>query len=378
MKVAIDATIVNTTTPSGLGVYSRNLVNAMARLHPDCEVWSGEDVGYALPPAAIHRAQQGLALLGDRRYLTRPLWLNTVFPRELARVGVDVVLSTSPAGIAGWRGPHVILVHDLIPLRFPVDAPWPSRVNFRYRMPRVLRHASALLADSEATRQDIVKMIGVPAEKIHVIHAGYDRDHFHRDVDLSPLGTYGLGVGDYLLYVGNASPRKNLERLIRGYARVASRLARKLVLVGKHRPAERRTLRALARREGVDSQVVFLDYVPYRDLPALYRGAAAFVYVSLYEGFGLPPLEAMACGTPVVVADATSLPEVVGEAGILVDPRKEEAIAAGLAKVASDAGLRRALAEAGLRRARHFSWEASARRSLSVLHAVVAGETHGL
>jgi glycosyltransferase involved in cell wall biosynthesis len=180
--------------------------------------------------------------------------------------------------------------------------------------------------------------------------------------------TYGI-EGDYILSVGAIQPRKNLSRLVEAYSRL--RRARpevklpQLVLVGKCAWLYTETLRTIKELE-VSSSVILTGYAPEADLPALYSGALCFVYPSYFEGFGLPPLEAMKCGTPVIVGDKTSLPEVVGDAGMLVDPFDVDSMAAAIQRVISDSNLRAQLRVKGLERANLFDWQETARQTLSV------------
>jgi glycosyltransferase involved in cell wall biosynthesis len=187
---------------------------------------------------------------------------------------------------------------------------------------------------------------------------------------------YGIS-GDYILAVGSIQPRKNLARLIEAYAdlrrqRPHDKLPR-LVLVGKRAWLYEETLRAVAAC-GIAAQTIFTGYVPESDLPALYTGALCFVYPSYFEGFGLPPLEAMSCGTPVITGDRTSLPEVVGDAGLLVNPFDTQALAQALARLIDDESLRATLGDRGLRRAAQFNWRDNARQTLAVYEQVTGGK----
>jgi glycosyltransferase involved in cell wall biosynthesis len=215
----------------------------------------------------------------------------------------------------------------------------------------------------------VLRFYDVPPEKVHVVLSGYDSDRFVPRPDSAPPPE-----GEpYLLYVGNVMPHKNLLRLVEAFALVARELPIRLVLRGWGRPRHVQALRDRLGALGIESRVDWQPYAPDDELLALYRGARAVVLPSLHEGFGLTVLEAMACGTPVVASGVSSIPEVVGDAGILVDPLQPTSIADGLCRIFTDDGLCKELRERGLERARRFSWEATARAvQQAVAHAIAA------
>ena len=221
----------------------------------------------------------------------------------------------------------------------------------------------------EASRRDIIRHYRLPAAKVVASPLGVE-DAFRPVVDpaiLAAVRERNRLPDRYILAVGNLQPRKNLRRLIEAVAalRATRRDDCRLVLVGQ--PAWRHgELDAVAAAHGLRDAIVATGYVPAEDLPALYSAAEVFAYPSLYEGFGLPPLEALACGTPVVTANTSSLPEVVGDAGLLIDPLDTGAIAAALARLLDDVALRERLRQAGFARAAAYSWRETARRTLQV------------
>jgi glycosyltransferase involved in cell wall biosynthesis len=265
--------------------------------------------------------------------------------------------------------PHVVTVHDLTPLAVPGDAPGSVRLNYRYRLGRILERADAIIADSEWTRHDIWRFYRIAAEKIQVIPLGYDRTLFRPQEDLSVLEAYGLENKPYLLAVGSDKPRKNLFRLARSFGMMQDK-THFLALAGLHGVDAKKRIMEEAKSFGVEARIVFLDYVREIDLPVLYSGATLFCYPSLYEGFGLPVLEAMACGTPVVAANATSIPEVAGAAAILVDPLRCEDIAAAMDSIIQNNQLRNSLRSAGLVRVNHFNWERTAVETFNLLESI--------
>ncbi len=267
--------------------------------------------------------------------------------------------------------PVVVSIHDLSFEHLPETFKRRSRAQLRFTVRRSARSAAHILALSEFAREDIIATYGVNPDKVSVVPLAAPA-HFGPVSDEKELQrvrqTYGI-EGDYILTVGSIQPRKNLRRLLEAYSvlrgtRPEVKLP-KLLLVGKCAWLYDETLRAIEQLE-VSNLVILTGYVPEADLPALYSGARCFVYPSYFEGFGLPPLEAMQCGTPVIVGNRTSLPEVVGDAAVLVDPFSVEAIAAAIEKVIRDSDLCRTLRVKGLERARLFEWRETARQTLAV------------
>ncbi|HEX8706925.1 MAG TPA: glycosyltransferase family 1 protein [Pyrinomonadaceae bacterium] len=288
--------------------------------------------------------------------------------RELRRRPVDVlhVQYTAPP-LAPC--PVVATIHDLSFEHLPQTFKRRSRMQLRLTVRRTARGAAEVLAPSDYSRRDLIETYGLRPERVHLTPLAAPAG-FAPVTDERELGRvrelYKIN-GDYILAVGSIQPRKNLARLIAAYsglrrARPQANLP-KLVLVGKRAWLYGETLRAV-EAEGIGGLTIFTGYVPQEDLPALYTGALCFVYPSYFEGFGLPPLEAMQCGAAVITGNRTSLPEVVGDAGLLVDPFDERALQSAMASLMDDAGLRASLRSRGLERARLFSWRETARLTL--------------
>ena len=277
----------------------------------------------------------------------------------------------------------VVTVHDLGYHYFPEAHTLSQNVYLRWSTHYNALTATRVLADSEATRQDLLKLYGIPGEKIVVVYPGRDEGiaPVAEEAALSTIRTrYGLNDA-YLLYVGTLHPRKNLVRLTQAFAALLRLLASavpsqasglQLVLAGQRGWLHDEIWNQI-KRLGLQDRVILTGYVPDADLPGLLSGALAFVFPSLYEGFGLPVLEAMACATPVVCSNVSSLPEVVGEAALQVDPLDVEAWTGALYRIVTDAGLRRALIEQGSMQMRHFSWRRCAEEALRVLEDAAGG-----
>lgn len=270
--------------------------------------------------------------------------------------------------------PIVVTVHDVIYKRFPAFFSVRDRILFATLLPLTLRRASAIITDSESSRKDVTDFYPSTTGKVYVVPLA--ASSIFRPVE-SPnerqkvCARYGIG-SQFILAVGNLQPRKNLTRLVEAFRRLLAKgvTGRQLVLVGKDTFRSSR-FRAEAGDLIQSDKLVLTAYVPNEDLPALYSAAAVFVYPSIYEGFGLPPLEAMACGTPVVCSNTSSLPEVVGDAAITVDPADVGELACAIRRVLIDGALRTRLREAGLRQAALFSWPDTARRVLEVYRQVL-------
>ena len=267
----------------------------------------------------------------------------------------------------------MVTIHDLGYLHFPRAHRLLDRLYLDLSTRFNARAAAHIIADSQATKRDLVERYGVEPSKISVIYPGYDEEAFQpvreREAIEAVKARYGI-AGDYILFVGTIQPRKNLVRLMEAFSLLKRQAADlQLVIAGKKGWLYEAIFRRVEEL-GLEGQVVFTGYVAEEGLPALFSGARLFVFPSLYEGFGLPVLEAMACGTPVVCSNASSLPEVAGDAALLFDPLDVEGMAAAMGRVLGDERLRAELIERGLQRARGFSWEKCARETLAVLESV--------
>jgi glycosyltransferase involved in cell wall biosynthesis len=271
--------------------------------------------------------------------------------------------------------PTVVTVHDASFARYPEAFTLRDRTLLRRAVPYAARRAAAVIAPSEHARSEIVDLLGVPKERVHVTPEACGREFRRLDeVERRPsLRRLGL-ERPYVLALGNVQPRKNLPRLLAAWfhLRGAGLLADHSLVVAGGTRGKREPLHQLIHDLGLKDDVVLPGYVAQADLPALYSGATVFVFPSLYEGFGLPPLEAMACGTAVACSNAASLPEVTGDAALLFDPDDPEAIAAAIGALLADDDARSTLAARGRQRAASFSWAACARATLTAYDAALA------
>ena len=365
MRVGIDAHALGSRL-GGNETYIRNVIRALAAVDPDGDYTLF--VGESLPPETIPGAER------MRRVVVRP-------HNPLVRVPISLPLAVLRARSEVLHVQYVapplcaarvvVSVHDIAYERYPEFFTPAEVARFRALVPLTIRRAAAVLTLSEFSKRDIVRRYCVPPEKVVVAPCAADPMYrpLRDEARIAETRTrYGTGE-HFILCVGNVQPRKNLRRLIEAYVRLrrAGATRHKLVLVGKKAWLADDTF-AAARESGYAEELVFTGYVPDDDLVALYNAAELFVYPSIFEGFGLPPLEAMACGTPVVTSNTSSFPEVVGDAALTADPLDVEALAAAMAAALSDADLRARLAAQGLERATMFSWEETARIIAGVYH----------
>jgi glycosyltransferase involved in cell wall biosynthesis len=294
---------------------------------------------------------------GAKGHLKRLLWTQFQLDRIHHQLGANLLFSPIPEAPLFSRCRYIVTVHDLIPLRF--GKPF-SRLTtyFRYYIPQVLRHAEHIICNSESTKQEIMEFFGIPESKITAILLAYDRSHFH------PLN---LSTSNYFLYVGRHDRHKNLDRLISAFASLSDRLDCELYLAGPSDPRYTPALKSQVEELGISHRVKFLDYIPYADLPMLINRAISMVFPSLWEGFGLPALEAMACGTPVITSHLSALPEVTGDAAILVDPYNVDEIADAMRSLLDSSSLRSQMRTSGLARAKLFDWEHTGRSTAAIL-----------
>jgi len=359
VRIGIDARKLH---DFGIGTYIRNLLRELAALDHDTEyvIISRPDDDAAV--RALGANFRPVASTAGNYSATEQISI----PWTLRREGVDLFHAPHYVLPALVRCPSVVTIHDCIHLMFPQYLPnrW-SLAYARTSITLAAKRATRVLTVSESSKRDIQRFVDIPPGKVDVIYNSYD-PRFGVEPDADTVNRvrerYQL-QSEFVLYAGNVKPHKNLERLIEAFHLVRSRGLDhlKLVLIGDE-ISKYTALRRAVHRHQLHNYVRFLGYLPEDTLAVMYRLAGVFVFPSLYEGFGLPPLEAMASGTPVVTSNLSSLPEVAGDAAVLVDPYSAEAIADGMYRVLTDNDLRSDLRRRGPERAKQFSWEASVRR----------------
>jgi glycosyltransferase involved in cell wall biosynthesis len=275
-----------------------------------------------------------------------------------------------------FPGASVATVHDLSHILYPQFHP-AARVDYmNLAFPQTLRRAHHLITDAESVRQELIQQMGWSADRVTAVPLGVDAAfHPHSPEELQPvMQRLGLRPNGYSLCVGTIEPRKNIDRLLSAYEALPQELRRSFPLVLAGAPGWRsgQTHARMVRAES-DGWLRYLSFVPQDDLPKLYAGARLFVYPSLYEGFGLPVLEAMASGTPVITSNVSSLPEVVGKASLLIDPKNVDQIADALREVLQNDERRKIASVAGLARSASFTWEECVNQTVAIYQKVMAG-----
>lgn len=375
MDVLFDLTPLD--TPSryrGIGRYAAELGKALAELSPTDLVVGGLTNAQGPPERAI----LGTTVYTGRPDL-RPVGRNQTRMRRnrryhLARLvqesGARLLHITEAAGTPlRLRVPKVVTCHDLIPLIFHEEYLGGLRLQREWRRQvEIHRYRSArrVIAISQHTRRDLIELLGVPEDRIDVVEHGIDHAHYQPRVlpgDADVLRSLRLNQRPYILYVGGGDTRKNLVHLVRAYASAQLSSQVDLVFAGMLTDAEQR-LRQEARTLGVGDSTRFLGFVEDNGLPALYRGCLAHAFPTLYEGFGFPVLEAMACGAPSLTTPHASLGDITGDAALTVDGRSERETAAALKRLVTDATLRSDLAQRGPKAAARYTWRACAEGTL--------------
>ena len=360
LRVAVDGRELRAGVRTGIRRYTLEVLRAAAARGLECIAYVDRRAGLEALPAGVRRSTLG----GFTQW-----WDQVALPSALRRDRVDVFLSPYYKRPLSAPCPAVVTIHDL----FFIGYPGRRRPLYDAVMTRLARlyaaGASAIIADSEHSRRAIVDRLGIAAGRTVVIPVGLGPEFQPTAPTAVQRERYGLGPR-YALYVGNFLPHKNLPRLLGAWAALpeALRSSHRLVLAGGDRTG-RPALAAAADSLGLRERVVFPGLIADADLPALYGGADAVVQPSLEEGFGLPALEAMACGAPVVASRRGALPEVVGDAGLLVEPEDERALTAALSRVLGSSAERAVLTRQGLARAAHFTSERTAGRVVDLLQA---------
>ncbi|QSJ18554.1 glycosyltransferase family 4 protein [Nostoc sp. UHCC 0702] len=338
--------------PTGISNYAKNIFPYLNFLQPtlltsqNYPEFNCYTVPHNLTPAH-----------GTKGHFYRLFWTQFQLPKIYKNLRSRLLFSPLPEAPLYTKCRFVVMSHDLIPLRFPKRFS-PLTPYHRYYIPQVLKQAQHIICNSDATAKDIINFYKIPDSKITPIHLAHDRTHFR---------FLNLPQGNYFLYIGRQDPYKNLHRLIAAFAALPNRSDYQLWFAGPSDARYTPVLQAQVKKLGIINQVKFLNYVPYSELPAIINRAIALVFPSLWEGFGFPVLEAMACGTPVITSNISSLPEVAGDAAILINPHNTGEITEAMATIATYTQLRSRLSSQSIARADQFSWEKTGQATAEVL-----------
>jgi glycosyltransferase involved in cell wall biosynthesis len=360
--------------PTGIGRYSLELLRSLSAHRPDCEIvvlaTEPQDVFGLFESYEYHR------IPGCQTLPALITYGNVAISRAARSLDLDIV--HDPNGIAPFllmpsNIRTIVTLHDAFPFVHSSEHNWLDNLRYRWYLPTAISRTDRVITVSTCSRDDLQLYLRISPEKLDVVPEGVSElfhplsdDRVH--IDLEILDRHSI-TSPYFLYTGALNGRKNISGLLNAFRRVLLEDPNvQLVIVGK-RQWKLPPIDGLIDQLGIANSVCFTGYVADADLPALYRSARAFVFPTFYEGFGLPPLEAMACGAPVITSNRSSLPEVTGDAALLVDPFDIESIANAMKRVNAEPALREDLRRKGLQRAARFTWKNSADETASVYHA---------
>lgn len=369
MKILINATCIEAARATGIERFALHIVRELYRIDPSVAVVASEPLT-GIPEVIIPKELvASRLLLGRRDFFSRAVWDQTIFRFMAARLSADLVFFPIQDGIFLPPTKQIVTVHDLHYLHFNdavagcrQEIPAYRRFLYRVKMPHIFKRSTAIVTVSEAARLDIINSFGISPEKVHVVYNGYDSKRFHNKINSKQvLERLGLTRGDYFLFVGSILRHKNIVRLVQAFARQDAHMS--LVIVGVCKDTDYlEEIMEISTKLGVGGRLKYLKYVADDDLPSLYSAAVAFILPSLHEGFGVPIIEAMACGTPVITSNCSAMPEVAGDAALLVDPYSVESISAAMNEILENPLLTQKLRRAGLERSAAFRWANSARK----------------
>ncbi len=347
--------------PTGISNYAKNILPSLKTLKTTLLTAQKYPEFNCYPiPNNLTPAQ------GTKGHFDRLVWTQFQLPKIYKKLKSQLIFSPVPEAPLYGNCRYIVMVHDLIPLRFPKLLS-PLTHFSRYYVPQVLAQAQHIICNSQATAKDIIDFYHIRASKITPIPLAYDANHFH------PLYLENGGQDarptrcPYFLYIGRHDPYKNLHRLIAAFAALSKNGEYELWLAGPQDKRYTPVLQTQVEELGITDKVKFLNYVPYSELPKIISGAIALVFPSLWEGFGFPVLEAMACGTPVITSNLSSLPEVAGDAALHVNPYSVEEMTEAMRTIATDSALRQQLWTQSISRASQFSWEKTGLATVEVL-----------
>jgi glycosyltransferase involved in cell wall biosynthesis len=350
-KVIINLSIIF-SKPTGISNYAKNIFPYLTSLNPTL-LTSEKYPNYNCYPVPNNLTPAD----GTKGHLRRLLWTQLQLPKIYQTLKSQLLFSPIPEAPLYTKCRFIVMSHDMIPLRFPKRFS-PLTPYHRYYIPQVLNQAQHIICNSQATAKDMVNFFQIPANKITPIPLAYNRSQFK---------FFNLPTRNYFLYIGRQDPYKNLPRLISAFSALPNRNDYELWLAGPYDKRYSPLLEIQTQELGINHLVKFLNYVPYNELPIIINQAIALVFPSLWEGFGLPVLEAMACGTPVITSNISSVPEVAGDAAILINPYNIEEITAAMKIIINDSETRKQLSEKGLKRANQFTWEKTGLATVEVL-----------
>lgn len=373
MRAAIDARGINLYRGTGIGTYTENLLKNMIEIDNESYYhiyWTGDYAGE-------YDTNNTNTILVSKKH--HRFFEQYYFPENLRLENIDTFhIPQNGIGISEFtKCRQIVTIHDLIPYVMPETVGKGYLIKFLKEIPKAVELSDAIITVSEWSKKDILKFFPIDSEKIFVTPLAADAKYHPLDREKCKFelkGKYNI-TKPFILYIGGFSPRKNVKALIIAFSKVFHKLRQQyqLVIVGSNKD-EASYLNSIACNLEVSSNIIFTGYAPESDLPILYNASDVFVYPSLYEGFGLPPLEAMSCKTPVISSNVSSIPEVVGTSGILIDPFDTSILMDSIEMVLNDEHLRESIALNGFERSKQFSWRKTAEETIKIYKKVAESE----
>ncbi len=374
MKIAFDGQLFLKGNKTGIAWYAHNIVKELSKISDnDCICNYFSKVTWSDKEGELKDRYKGIEMQSCTFFdnvLYKMVWPFIPIPYRLFfKKKADVTLFFNYALPPGVKGKKVVVVYDMAYKTCPATVRKKTRYWLNLMLRQSCRRADLIVTISEFSKSEIIKYLGIPEERIIIIPCGVDKERFHTNYTIESINNcmkkYGIKEG-YLLYLGTLEPRKNIDNIIKAYAllknrrKISEKIPQLVLAGGKGWYYE--SIFELVKKLQLEKNIIFTGYVSEEEVPLLMSGAHVFVFPSLYEGFGMPPLEAMACGTPVVTSNAASLPEVVGDAGICVDPFDVEQIASNVERLLYDEDEYKRFRKEGLRRVEQFDWHKIALR----------------
>lgn len=367
MRVAIDARGINWYSGTGIGTYTQNVVKNLIDIY-DNEYfrlyWSGNKF------ENFKKSNTDIIMTSSKHHR---FFQQNYFPEDVLRGNIDIYhVPQNGIGLSEYTScKKVITIHDLIPFIMPETVGKGYLLKFLKEVSSLVQNVDGIITVSEYSKRDILKFFPIEEERVFVTPLAADKAYVPIDKSFCAhylKEKYHINT-PYLLYIGGFSSRKNVKALINSFVKISPHFDKdySLVIVG----AQKDLGKNLCNKYTDYSKIIFTGFAPSEDLPILYSGCETFVYPSLYEGFGLPPLEAMSCGAPVITSNTTSIPEVVGDVGLLINPYDEDELCHTIEKLLSNPPLRDNLSKKGLERAANFSWEKTAINTMEAYKKIV-------
>lgn len=354
---------------TGVGTYTYNLIKGISNVYPPEHIFLVDYTDHS-----DFNSLNKLILVPSVKYLPKKSYLWHLYIQfKLRKNNFDLDIIHSPENASLFvklqNQKKVITVHDIIAYLYSEFGF--TGIRYKYLLNKSLNTADKIITDSYNTKKDLINYFGVPEQKINVIYLAADEKFkVLGSQEIDPILTKYRILSPYIFYVGGFMKHKNVPLLLKAFHKLKKEgIPHKLIFTGKN---SNKHIQNVIQKLNLQKHVIFLGYVESEDLPALYNGADLFVYPSLYEGFGLPPLEAMACGCPVVISNTSSLPEVVGDAGVFFDPYNVDDLVRSIYEVLTDSAQKEKLVRKGLDRAKQFSWEKCARETIEVYMSVLS------